>query len=140
MEDLHIHERRSLTGMSAQEKAFALISVFEGCRLSAYQDGGGVWTIGIGHTVGVKAGDTCTTDQAIQWFRSDSQKLFGVVKDFGEWAQAAYVSFAYNAGRAALQLVIEGKASLIHFIHDRHGNVEPGLVTRRALESALINS
>ena len=40
---------------------------FEGCRLTAYQDSGGVWTIGYGHTAGVYAGKTCTEAQAEAW-------------------------------------------------------------------------
>lgn len=31
-----------------------LIKQYEGCRLSAYQCAAGVWTIGYGHTAGVK--------------------------------------------------------------------------------------
>lgn len=36
--------------MSPSLKAFGLIRQYEGCNLTAYQDGGGVWTIGYGHT------------------------------------------------------------------------------------------
>ena len=41
-----------------------LIKQFEGCRLSAYQCAAGVWTIGYGHTAGVKKGMTITQAQA----------------------------------------------------------------------------
>lgn len=48
---------------------------FEGLSLTAYPDPGshdGIpWTIGYGHTKGVKKGLTCTQAQAIQWFRED---------------------------------------------------------------------
>jgi lysozyme len=37
---------------------------FEGCSLVAYRCPAGVWTIGYGHTDGVKPGDTCTQEQA----------------------------------------------------------------------------
>lgn len=37
-----------------------LIKSFESCRLTAYQDSVGVWTIGYGHTSGVYAGMTIT--------------------------------------------------------------------------------
>lgn len=37
---------------------------FEGLRLVAYQCSAGVWTIGWGHTVGVKEGDKITIGQA----------------------------------------------------------------------------
>ena len=41
-----------------------LIKSFEDCRLTAYQDSVGVWTIGYGHTNGVYAGMTITQAQA----------------------------------------------------------------------------
>ena len=44
---------------------------FEGCKLTAYKDIGGVWTIGYGHTRGVKEGDTCTAAQADIWLLQD---------------------------------------------------------------------
>ncbi len=43
----------------------------EGCRLEAYQDGVGVWTIGYGHTKGVSPGDTCSQAQADLWLDQD---------------------------------------------------------------------
>ena len=50
------------------------LKLFEGCRLQAYQDTLGVWTIGYGHTKGVKKGDTCTQSQADQWLKDDIEK------------------------------------------------------------------
>ena len=46
-----------------------LTEQFEGCRLTAYPDQGGVPTIGYGHTFGVALGDTCTQEQAEEWSR-----------------------------------------------------------------------
>ncbi len=42
------------------DKGITFIKDFEGIKLKAYKDVKGVWTIGIGHTKGVKAGQTCT--------------------------------------------------------------------------------
>lgn len=36
--------------MTPSDMCYALLKRFEGCKLVAYQDGGGVWTIGWGHT------------------------------------------------------------------------------------------
>jgi len=36
--------------MQIGAKGLALLKSFESCRLVAYQDGGGVWTVGWGHT------------------------------------------------------------------------------------------
>ena len=120
--------------------AAALIRVFEGCRLTAYQDSGGVWTVGFGHTAGVTEGMTITMEQAAEFLQQDAAPLLALVKDEPLIAAAAYVSFGYNCGRGALELVLEGKAQLTNFVHDRHGNELPGLVSRRALEQALITS
>ncbi|MBQ8938363.1 MAG: lysozyme [Bacteroidaceae bacterium] len=57
--------------MKASDKLIAYIRKAEGCRLAAYQDVAGVWTIGFGHTKGVKAGDRITQYQADQWLRED---------------------------------------------------------------------
>ena len=46
------------------QAGFNLIKQYEGCRLSAYQCAAGVWTIGYGHTAGVKKGMTITQAQA----------------------------------------------------------------------------
>ena len=45
---------------------------FEGCRLESYQDSGGVWTIGYGHTMNVGPGMTCTQQQAEMWLSTDT--------------------------------------------------------------------
>ena len=42
------------------------VKKFEGCRLAAYKDAVGVWTIGYGHTRGVHPGDRIT-----QWYADD---------------------------------------------------------------------
>ena len=48
-----------------------LIKSFESCRLTAYQDSVGVWTIGYGHTNGVYKGMTITQAQADAFLRED---------------------------------------------------------------------
>jgi lysozyme len=127
--------------MNTHELAAALIRVFEGVRLTAYQDSGGVWTVGFGHTgPEVVQGYTITMDQAAQQLATDALPLFTLVAAEPMIAAAAYVSFGYNTGRHTLELVLEGKAKLENYIHDRHGNVLPGLVARRGLEAALIAS
>lgn len=53
------------------ERAKALAREFEGLRLTAYKCPADVWTLGYGHTHGVKAGDTCTRAQAEIWLTND---------------------------------------------------------------------
>ena len=57
--------------MKYSKKGLSLTEGFEKLRLAAYQDSGGVWTIGYGHTHCVYPGMTCTKDQAEAWLLSD---------------------------------------------------------------------
>lgn len=126
--------------MTVHQLAAALIRSFEGFRAVAYEDTGGILTIGFGHTHGVKVGDICTLDEAAAWLEQDAQNLFALVTDKPLVAAAAYVSFGYNLGGHALELVLAGKATLTNFIKDHHGNALEGLRSRRGLEQALIDS
>lgn len=58
--------------MQYSKTGLALTERFESCRLEAYQDQVGVWTIGWGHTKGVYEGMTCTAEQALQWLIQDT--------------------------------------------------------------------
>ncbi|HEX4138350.1 MAG TPA: hypothetical protein VHY84_27315 [Bryobacteraceae bacterium] len=123
--------------------AAALIAVFEGPEcLQAFQDGGGIWTIGRGHTRGVVAGMTCTHAQALAWFAQDQMRLLAMVEGLPLLAAAAYVSFGYNCGFGALHLVLDQHDTISNPVHttDRHGNIENGLVSRRLLERLLIDA
>jgi len=123
------------------ELASALIAPFEGPpRLTAYQDAGGVWTIGRGHTRGVVKGMVITPAQSDLYFAEDAAPLLTVVERLPLIVAACYVDFGYNVGEGALARVLNGQDSLDNPIHttDRHGIVEPGLVSRRRLEALLI--
>lgn len=81
---------------------------FEKVRLAAYDDGCGVWTIGIGRTKGVKRGDICSAKQAFDWFAEElvtyENAVNAAVKvPLSQQQFDALVSFAYNAGIGALQ-------------------------------------
>ncbi len=119
--------------------AAALIRVFEGLRLTAYQDSVGIWTIGYGHTAGVHEGDTCTEAQAEAWLAEDSAPLFALVADKPAVAAAALTSFGFNLGESVLKEVLATNASLLPYCH-AGGKVVSGLVARRNLEQALIDS
>ena len=51
--------------MKISENGKSLIKKFEGCELESYQDSVGVWTIGFGHTKGVRQGQSITKDEAL---------------------------------------------------------------------------
>jgi lysozyme len=84
-------------------RATEIIARFEKCKLEAYDDGGGVWTIGYGHTKGVKQGDRINHMQAIEFLHED---MDGAVSDVNRYVIAplspsmfeALVSLVFNIG------------------------------------------
>lgn len=87
--------------------AITLIKRFEGCRLKAYRDVVGVWTIGWGRTTNVKKGDTCTQEQADKWLDEEVAVFAKCVDNYvltpiSSKQRDALISFAYNVGCAAL--------------------------------------
>lgn len=118
----------------------ALITKFEGPeRLTAFQDGGGVWTIGRGHTgPEVHAGLVWVHQQSLDAFVIDTAPIWETIPDGKSYqASAAYGSLGYNAGRGALHSVLVAGVDMMQFVHDKHGNVEAGLVLRRTIEKAF---
>jgi lysozyme len=120
--------------------AAALIAVFEGERLTSYQDSGGVWTIGFGHTKDVQAGQAITHEDAVNLFSQDVAPLMNQVNGRRTLEAAALISFGYNCGAGALSRVLLGQDSISTTRHttDRKGQVLRGLVARRRLEQMLI--
>lgn len=90
--------------MRTGKAGIQLIQSFEGCRLTAYRCPAGVPTIGYGHTVGVRMGQTITKEQAEEYLRQDLAKYEKKVEKYDgtyQWTQEefdALVSFAYNIG------------------------------------------
>ncbi|MCU6199103.1 lysozyme [Citrobacter cronae] len=61
--------------MKTSENGKGFTKKHESCKLSAYKDGGGVPTIGWGHTRGVKMGQTITAEQAEALFDADLEPV-----------------------------------------------------------------
>lgn len=85
-----------------------LLRKFEGCRLTAYADSAGVWTIGYGHTRGVHKGDSCTQAQADTWLRDDAKEASDAVQRLVEVPLTqpqtdALTSFVFNLGAGAFE-------------------------------------
>lgn len=124
-----------------------LIKHFEGLRLTAYKCPAGVWTIGWGHTAGVKKGDVITEQQAQKLFESDMviyenyvNKL--VKQQLNQNQFDALVSFCYNCGPANLQKLIKNRtleqiAETMLLYNKGGGVVLLGLVRRRKMERDL---
>ena len=101
--------------MKSSELLLNKIIDFEGCKLTAYKCPAGVWTIGVGHTKGVKQGQTITEAQAMSLLKGDLLPCenyvnnLGVCKTQGEFD--ALVDFTFNLGTAAL-----GRSTLLKYI------------------------
>lgn len=95
--------------MKLSQRGADLIKQYEGLRLKAYQDAGGVWTIGYGHTGGVQPGDVITREEADALFWADVEKFVRGVNRLKQGTRItqnqfdALVSFAYNCGLYALE-------------------------------------
>lgn len=136
--------------MKSSELLLNKIIDFEGCKLTAYKCPAEVWTIGVGHTKGVKQGQKITEAQAISLLKGDLLPCEKYVNDLGvcktQGQFDALVDFCFNLGTGAL-----GRSTLLKFI--RQGKAEQyirgefakwvksggktlaGLVKRRAWEA-----
>lgn len=151
--------------MTPSPKCYALTQEFEGCKLSAYQDTGGVWTIGYGSTLmpdgdRVKDGDAITQAQANGMLQRDVRRFSGYVDNLlnvSTLTQSQYdalTDFCYNRGPGNMQ-----KSRVFRLIKanpedpmipaafldkentvDRKGNILPGLIRRRRAEGKLYST
>lgn len=140
--------------MEIGKAGLELIKHFEGCRLTAYRCSAGKWTIGYGHTDGVKKGMTITKPQANLLLQNDLAVFSQMVSELTSGVELnqnqfdALVSFAFNCGVANLK-----KSTLIkRVLHDpsdarisfefsrwvySNGRFLAGLARRRTAESTL---
>lgn len=140
-------------GMKISEKGLKIIKEFEGCRLQAYKCPAGIWTIGYGHTSGVKSGMTITQAQADEYLKADcasSENAVNCYYDIYKWNQNqfdALVSFTFNCGAGNLKTLLNGGKRTIAEISNKitaynkgGGVVLKGLVRRRATEKVLFDT
>jgi lysozyme len=138
---------------AALELALRVIRAFEGCRLRAYLDAVGVWTICWGSTRGVKEGDTATQTHCDMLLASEAGGfMLRVLQLCPELAPyparlAAVTSFAYNLGLGSLSASTlrrkirrkdwDGAAAEFPKWKFAGGRVLRGLVLRRAAERRM---
>ena len=137
--------------MKVSQSGINLIKKYEGCRLTAYKCPAGVWTIGYGHTLGVRSGDVITQDQADEFLRQDLETYESKVMacdDVYHWTQNEFdsmVSFAYNVGNiigvTAYYKRSKGQiANALLLYTNANGKKLPGLVKRRNEEYKLFTN
>ena len=141
--------------VKTSDAGLQLIMQAEGFRENAYPDpgtGGEPWTIGYGHTLGVRPGDSCTQAEAAQWLREDVVKAENAVMSNVDVALQqcqfdALVSFVFNVGPKAFMdstLLrklnagdLDGAAAEFPKWCHAGTRILPGLVKRRAAEQAM---
>ena len=138
--------------MKTSPKGIALIKEFEGLRLKAYKCPGGVWTIGYGHTAGVKSGMVITEAQAEEYLKADlivfERYLNGHGLALNQNQFDALISFIYNVGTGNFSnstLLRKVRANpqdnsimdeFLRWVYSK-GRVLPGLQRRRLAEMKL---
>ena len=136
--------------MKASDLLIEKMIEFESLRLTSYKDSVGVWTIGVGHTNGVRQGQTITKEQAMTLLKGDllpCENFVNSIKEIDTQGKFdALVDFAFNLGVGALKdstllKRIRNKESetlikneFMKWIH-AGGRVEKGLVKRRNWEA-----
>lgn len=141
--------------MEYSKQGLALTENFESCRLTAYQDIKGIWTIGFGH-VGpeVVEGLVWTQNQADSQLVTDTLHATNIVNRFVtvELSQPAFdavVDFVFNVGSGnfegstMLKLLnagnLEGAADEFEKWDHASGQVVAGLLRRRLAEKEEFN-
>ena len=136
--------------MKTSKRGMKLIKQFEVCRLTAYKCPAGIWTIGYGHTVGVKKHMKITQAQAESYLKQDLKIYEKHVMKFYKrykWNQNqfdALVSFAYNIG-SIYNLTANGTRTKkeisrkILAYNKANGKSLEGLTRRRKAEKKLFD-
>lgn len=142
------------------KKGFDFIKGWEALRLKAYLDGGGVWSIGWGHTKGVREGLVITREDAEDFLIEDVWYFETGVRDLVKVPLTqeqfdALVSFSFNVGldqdeddkaeglgdSTLLKKLnkgdYEGAADELPKWNKDNGKVVRGLTRRRAAERTL---
>lgn len=141
--------------MKTSSRGVKAIAAHEGFRAKAYPDPGSSnglpWTIGYGHTRGVKRGDVTTKEQALRWLHEDiswaEDAVTSLKADLTQNQFDALVSFAFNVGASAFKSSSPARyaksgrhelvpARLMLWVKN-DGKTMQGLVNRRAAEGKM---
>nr|DAI85348.1 MAG TPA: Lysozyme [Caudoviricetes sp.] len=136
--------------MRTSENGLNLIKSFEGLRLNAYRCPAGKWTIGYGHTRGVKRGMYISEAVATHFLIQDVQRVEPAIQRYDKkyhWTQNefdALASFAFNCGTGNLHKLLgygtrskQVIAQKLLLYNKANRRVLPGLVRRREAEQKM---
>lgn len=132
--------------MNVSTNGIELIKQFEGCSLKAYKCPAGIWTIGYGHTIGVKEGQKITQIQADIYLTEDLKRYEIYVNNLqlplNQNQFDALVSFCYNCGPRNLRTLVKNRtipqiANALLLYNKGGGVVLNGLIKRRNAEREL---
>lgn len=147
--------------MQTSDNGIAKIKQWEGFRGKAYRDGGGVWTVGYGHTSDVNLTVTSTTviseAEAERLLRIDLREAEDVVNEYvkvqlNQNQFDALVSFIFNIGKGSKKQPGFTTSTLLRKLNagdynavpkelarwnKDNGKVVDGLTNRRAAEAGL---
>jgi len=147
--------------MTYTSNCISLVKRFEGLVLTAYLCPAGIWTIGWGHTSGVKEGDVITEQMAEYYLTQDldsvARELTAILPTTLNQNQFdALCSLCFNIGSNSLPIEAPtlwkdlksgnfADASIQfldidHVLVDGKMQVLPGLRTRRIAEAQLFNT
>jgi lysozyme len=141
----------SVNNFTYSKNGLHLTELFEGDILSAYKDQHGLWTIGYGHTAGVRAGLTITQQEAEALLAADIGMAAACVNEavtvrLTQHQFDALVDFVFNLGITNFRY-----STLLHDLNAGHfadalaqfrlwdhcgGVVNNGLLRRRDAEAA----
>lgn len=137
------------TALNASTVAIEQIKALEGLRLTAYEDVGGVRTIGYGHAHGVRAGEVIDEYEAEALLKSDLDTIGNhiapaITELLRQHEYDALLSFAYNVGSLRFtnsdvlrhvnnRNMQQAGDALLGWCHVK-GKVIHGLLQRRKLE------
>lgn len=138
--------------MQSSVNCINLIKRYEGLRLTAYKCPSGVWTIGYGHTKGVKKGMKISPNKALTLLKEDLVVYENAVNKYVKVPLKqnqfdALVSFTFNCGVGAFRTSTllkklnkkdyNGASNEFSRWNKSNGKVLKGLVRRRKEEKVL---
>ena len=148
-------QKKRSKDMNISQEGLSLIKKFEGCEYNAYKCAAGVWTIGYGHTAGVKEGDLVTQQEADKILEEDMKEYEGYINDYvtvdlNQNQFDSLVSWVFNLGpnnlKSSSMLKVlnngayEDVPAQIKRWNKANGKTLDGLIRRREAEALLFEN